>query len=103
MTNLERLQAWYVSQCDGDWEHSYGVAISTLDNPCWKVEIELNETELEDCEFEKIQIQRSEDDWFFVERNDLKFRIACGPQNLEEALAIFCDWSDSMSRELPAI
>jgi hypothetical protein len=99
MTNLERLQAWHVSQSDGDWEHCFGISISTLDNPGWEVEIELNETELEECAFEKIQAQRSEDDWLFIERKEMKFRIACGPMNLEECLAIFCDWADSQSHE----
>jgi len=93
MSNLERLQAWYLSQCDGDWEHSYGVKVETLDNPGWSVEIDLNETELEGCAFEKIQIERSENDWLFGMRQEMKFRIACGPKNLEEALAIFCDWA----------
>jgi hypothetical protein len=30
---LKRLQDWYVSQCDGGWEHTYGISIDTLDNP----------------------------------------------------------------------
>jgi len=32
---MERIQDWYRRQCDGDWEHSYGVKIETLDNPGW--------------------------------------------------------------------
>ena len=27
------LQSWYQSQCDGDWEHEFGIRIETLDNP----------------------------------------------------------------------
>jgi hypothetical protein len=30
---LRWLQDWHAGQCDGDWEHSYGVDIGTLDNP----------------------------------------------------------------------
>lgn len=30
---LYRLQQWYHSMCDGDWEHCYGVKIETSDNP----------------------------------------------------------------------
>jgi hypothetical protein len=30
---LPWLQGWYATQCDGDWEHEYGVSIETLDNP----------------------------------------------------------------------
>jgi hypothetical protein len=27
---LFMLQRWYVGQCNGDWEHQYGVRIDTL-------------------------------------------------------------------------
>ncbi|MFO0948082.1 MAG: immunity 53 family protein [Planctomycetota bacterium] len=36
-----RLQQWYESQCDGQWEHAYGVSIESLDNPGWLVRIDL--------------------------------------------------------------
>ncbi|WP_203237204.1 Imm53 family immunity protein [Streptomyces gilvosporeus] len=34
---LSSLTAWYTSQCDGGWEHEYGIRIETLDNPGWSV------------------------------------------------------------------
>ena len=37
---LLRLQRWYVSRCDGEWEHGMGVRIETLDNPGWQVVID---------------------------------------------------------------
>ena len=43
---LEWLQDWYLKQCDGGWEHEYGIKIETLDNPGWKVIIDLAYTEL---------------------------------------------------------
>jgi hypothetical protein len=46
MDALTWLQGWYLSQCDGDWEHGHGVDIGTLDNPGWRVEIRVAETEL---------------------------------------------------------
>lgn len=33
MNALEWLTSWYKTQCNGDWEHSYGIEISTIDNP----------------------------------------------------------------------
>lgn len=36
---ITQLQNWYKSQCDGIWEHEYGLDISTLDNPGWRVHI----------------------------------------------------------------
>ena len=37
MGPLEALAAWYSGNCNGTWEHQYGVEISTLDNPGWQV------------------------------------------------------------------
>jgi hypothetical protein len=95
VTSFARLQEWYVGQCDGDWEHSYGITISTLDYPGWTVDIELTQTSLEGRDYEPRRIKRSENDWLFVSSTGKRFKIACGPKNLEEGLAIFCDWADS--------
>jgi ribosomal protein L37E len=34
---LSKLSDWYAAQCDGDWEHEFGIHIGTLDNPGWSV------------------------------------------------------------------
>jgi len=47
MNALSELQKWYFAQCDGDWEHSYGVRIDTVDNPGWTLEIDLVGTNLD--------------------------------------------------------
>lgn len=39
-----RLAKWHRAQCNGDWEHMYGVTIETTDNPGWWVKIELDGT-----------------------------------------------------------
>jgi hypothetical protein len=95
MTSLARLQSWYLKHCDGDWEHQFGVEITTLDNPGWMVKIELNGTCLEEREFQLVRISRSENDWLFISRTATEIKIGCGPENLEEGLAIFCDWAES--------
>ncbi len=38
---LGELQGWFLAHCNGDWEHSHGVSIATLDNPGWSIEINL--------------------------------------------------------------
>jgi Immunity protein 53 len=35
-----------LGHCDGDWEHSSGVSIGTIDNPGWSLDVELAETNL---------------------------------------------------------
>lgn len=40
MTPTERLADWYIRQCDGEWEHSFGITLETLDNPGWRLRID---------------------------------------------------------------
>lgn len=91
-SQLAWLQAWYMSNCDGDWEHSYGVSIDTLDNPGWSVRISLVGSWLSDRPFERVTVERAEHDWVhaWVEGDD--FRIMCGPLNLSEGLWMFREW-----------
>lgn len=56
------LLNWYHSHCDGDWEHCWGIKMSTIDNPGWSSKFYLNETELEDQSFKIVDIDRSEND-----------------------------------------
>jgi hypothetical protein len=46
MDIIARLQNWYAAQCDGNWEHAWGIKIDTLDNPGWTVTIYLHDTPL---------------------------------------------------------
>jgi elongation factor P hydroxylase len=86
---LNWLQAWYAAQCNGEWEHSWGIKIDNIDNPGWIVTIDLRETELFEKAFEKLNIKRSELDWIMCFVKEAKFEIRCGPKNLTDALEIF--------------
>lgn len=87
------LQHWYAAQCDGDWEHSYGVEIRTLDNPGWTVSIDLSGTALEGAQFDEVDGRwRSEGDWVDCRVEDACYRGAGGSHNLEEILRIFQEW-----------
>jgi len=37
MDPFEFIQSWYRDQVNGEWEHTSGVTIETLDNPGWMV------------------------------------------------------------------
>jgi hypothetical protein len=88
-TALERLVNWYASYCDGDWEHSYGVRIETLDNPGWDVEVDLVDTELAHLYIAFSRDERSETDWVQFSVIDGKFVGSGGVGNLEEVIEIF--------------
>ncbi len=94
MSNLEKLQVWYQSQCDGDWEHQFGVKIFTLDNPGWKIEIDLEGTSLESKEFHEFKLNyESETDWVICQVKENKFVGASGPLLMEKMIAVFLDWT----------
>ncbi|MFD7844827.1 immunity 53 family protein [Nocardia sp. NPDC059764] len=92
---LDWLQSWYAAQCDGDWEHGWGLRIETLDNPGWLVKIDLEKTDLADQEYPRQQIDRSEHDWVHAWTAGQTFHLACGPRNLTEALALFRVWASA--------
>ncbi len=90
---LDWLQKWYAQQCDGDWEHEWGVKIATLDNPGWTVSIDLEETILEEHEYPRQEINRATQDWVWAWTAEKTFHAACGPENLTEALTLFRTWA----------
>jgi hypothetical protein len=92
---LEQHEKWYVAQCDGLWEHAWGIKIETLDNPGWMVQINLNETRKDGATLETVTINRSDRDWVLYWVAENQYRIACGPENLSEAIGMFIQWYES--------
>jgi hypothetical protein len=86
------IQDWYANQCDGDWEHMYGIRIETLDNPGWGVHIDLAYTDLEERPFTQVEVKTSEDDWYVCRVRENVFEGAAGPHNLAKILQVFIDW-----------
>lgn len=91
---MYRLQRWYASNCDDDWERAYGVRIDTLDNPGWMLTIDLLGTRLEGMSVERRRVDRSETDWLQHEIVDDKFVACGGALNLEEMISIFLEIAD---------
>jgi hypothetical protein len=71
---LERLQRWYLSQCNQDWEHTYGVTLENIDNPGWMLTVQLAHTTLQDIPFDARAANRSAADWFHCAVSDTQFR-----------------------------
>lgn len=92
---LNEVVDWYAKNCNGDWEHSFGLKIDTLDNPGWRVEFDLAETELSSANMAPKNIERSESDWYrcFVKEN--VFYGYGGIRNLSEILKSFLEFSKS--------
>jgi hypothetical protein len=80
---------WYLTECNGDWEHSFGVRIDTLDNPGWQLTIDLTETAWAQAQYPLQTIKRSATDWLQYAIKDSRFHGCSGPLNLEELIDRF--------------
>lgn len=95
------LQDWYCYYCDGDWEHEYGVRIHTTEEGGWSLQIDLETTELEGLNFEKVDLAGlRKSDWIFCEVVNNKFIAKCGPFNLCKLLISFREWAESRGQKV---
>lgn len=90
-TILNWIQKWYLRQADGDWEHSYGVRIHTIDNRGWRVTIDLAETGLEDMQLPRYKIDISDSNWLAIWIENKQFNGAGDPGKLRAILEKFRD------------
>jgi hypothetical protein len=94
MDLLADIQSWYASQCNEDWEHTYGITISNIDNPGWSLKVELKDTYLYEVDFKKVKIQREEEnDWIICDVKNGDFQGYGGPRNLGDLLRVFLNWA----------
>ncbi len=97
------LARWFHSMCDGDWEHTYGVTITTLDKPGWRVYIDLIDTPWSEIDFPQIDDHsRSEHDWIACKVQEDVLLGEGGPENLSEIFEIFRKWVDENTAEWPS-
>lgn len=96
---LKWLQEWYQQYCDGDWEHNETIKIHTIDNPGWRLTIDLEGTVCEDKIFNTFEKDTTEHDWYHCFLRDGKFEGAGGPFNLLDILSTFKEWAESCQNE----
>jgi hypothetical protein len=96
---LTELQQWYASNCNGDWEHSYGIKIDTLDNPGWVLRIDIEETNLQNYSFVSINIDNNDDDWYVCNVSKNKFEASGDPTKLNKLIEIFLGWAKSQNSD----
>lgn len=86
---LEWLEEWYESQCDGNWEHMFGIKIETLDNPGWNISIDLEDTDVNSEPKEWTLIENYEERWLGFRIKDNKFEGSYDPKNLGTLISVF--------------
>lgn len=99
--DLGWLTRWYASQCDGDWEHAYGVEIGTLDNPGWTLTIDLVGTALESAAFETVSCNTEATSggdpsqrWHHCRVEDGRFQGSGGVADLPTIIGVFRAWAE---------
>lgn len=99
MDEIRELQDWYLSRCDGEWEHKYGINIVSLDNPGWTVDMALTGTGLENVPFVEIIDMSSEREWLRCWVDDNGWHGAGGPLMLAQLLRHFLAWAHTSRRD----
>jgi len=95
MELLKLIENWFLSQCDGGWEHSYGIKIESLDNPGWSIVIDIAETVLQGITIPYKLVEKSENDWFGIKIEKDVFEAVGDPNKLEFLLFKFKDIAQS--------
>jgi len=86
---LEWISQWYNSNCDGDWEHHFGMNIETIDNPGWSIEIDTTDTStVLSNKLWKLE-EVSTNNWYGYEIKGGQFRASGDLNKLEFLLNIF--------------
>jgi len=100
---LDDIQDWFEAQCNGDWEHTFGIKIENMDDPGWYVEFDLRDTILEDQSFEvlqdgwdSIESQPCAESWIICKVENEKFVGMGDVRRLEQILRVFLQWAKSM-------
>ncbi|GAB2777907.1 Imm53 family immunity protein [Amycolatopsis magusensis] len=89
------LQDWYADQCNGDWEHEFGIRMGTLDNPGWWFEVDLVDTDLEQRVLAKTSAEPGPGRWVWAESDGQKFSSSCDLSSLDGALRLFREFVES--------
>ncbi len=99
MDIIKRLERWFSHQCTGEWEHRYGIHLTTCDNPGWWLKVDLRGTALEG----KPHRPRRQGDfehntptppWLDYHVENGVYHGAGDKDRLEEILAAFLDWAE---------
>jgi hypothetical protein len=104
---LPLIQKWFALQCDGDWEHDFGISIETLDNPGWRVDINLDGTPLQQHAYVPVSEdgdadgRRRETRWLRCYREGDVWKGRGDPTKLNRLLLEFLQWAADVDAGWP--
>lgn len=88
MEITEWLVSWYKTNCDGDWEHTYGIKIDTLDNPGWSFKVDLLDTIYEGKKI-YLKVSDNDEDWYEIHSDGELFTGFGDPSKLQLLMNLF--------------
>lgn len=89
MEILDWIQDWFKTNCDGHWEKSEVIQITTLDNPGWEIEIDISKTSIASMHLKWILNENGKQDWYGVKIENQKFTAAGDSGKLTFLLGLF--------------
>lgn len=90
---LEWLEQWYIMHCNEEDDY-YKIRISTIDNPGWMVEIDLQMTTLAHKYFHAITDDFGDNDWLYCKVENGEFVGVGDPTKLRTIMMIFRNWAE---------
>ncbi len=96
---LEWISNWYLQNCDGNWEHDFGIIIETLDNPGWSIIIDTVGTSVKLEDKPWILQEKSPKDWYGYKILNGKFEASGDPTKLQFLLNVFQKMLSIQSKE----
>lgn len=73
------ILGWYADQCDGEWEHEFGIKIETIDNPGWSVRVDLVDTDVYGRSLEFSRRELPDREWVMAASDGERFTGASSP------------------------
>jgi hypothetical protein len=102
MNNLEIINRWFESECNGDWETENQIKIETVSNPGWDITIDVRLTPLI-FQLAKKEYNASSSDWYFYELTDAKFTASGDMSKLDFLLGEFVQLIRAAYGSLPGL
>lgn len=94
--NFTWLEHWYNGQCNGEWEHQYRIEIGSIDNPGWRVKINLIGTRF--AAVPNVEIKEnydSDSEWMICKVVAGTYEGAGGPLMLGPIIQTFRSWIEN--------
>ena len=96
--DLEWLDEWYQRQCNGNWEHTQGMRLQSLDDPGWQLTIHLSGTSAVNTRPQRLRMVTRGGGWLACSIEAECFKGSGDPRKLEQIIGVFRRWVETNPR-----